>query len=285
MPASPLSSAQAARQAVAARLRELMLDAGLQGQELATRCGWHPSKTSRILNATTPPSEQDIRAWCTACSAPDQTADLIATARAVEGMYQEWRRVHRNGLRKAQRDWTAWHEEAATARVYVSNVVPGFFQTPGYATALLSKITRFQGTPDDVTEAVAARVARSRLLYEGGHRFAVLMEEAVLRNRLGTPQVMADQLRHLLAVMPLASVSLGVIPFAAERTMWPLEAFYAFDDQHVGVETLTAEINVTQPREIADYLRAFNELAAAAVYGEQARRLIEGAIEATEQLP
>ena len=283
MPASPSSSAQAARRAVAARLRELMLDAGLRGKDLAARCGWHPSKTSRILSATTPAAEADIRACCAACGADDHAADLIATARAVEGMYHEWRRVHRNGLRKAQRDWTAWHEAAATARVYVSNVVPGFFQTPAYAAALLAQITFFQGTPDDVSEAAAVRVARSRLLYEGGHRFVVLMEESVLRNRIGTAEVMTAQLRHLLAVMPLASVSLGVIPSGAERTMWPLEAFYAFDDQHVGVETLTAEINVTQPREIADYLRAFTALASSAVHGDHARALITAAIGAVAE--
>ncbi|WP_042424500.1 helix-turn-helix domain-containing protein [Streptacidiphilus anmyonensis] len=281
MPVSPSSSAQAARQAVAVRLRELMRDAGLKGQELATRCGWHPSKTSRILNATTPPSETDIRAWCTACGAEDQARDLIATARAVDGMYREWRRVHRDGMRKAQRDWNTWHEEAGLCRIYVSNVVPGVLQTPGYAAALLASITRFQGTPDDVTDAVAARVARSRLLYDG-HRFAFLLEETVLRHRLGSAQAMADQLRHLLAVMPLASVSLGIIPFGAERTVWPLEAFYAFDDHHVGVESLTAEINVIQPREIADYLHAFAELSRSAVYGEAARTLITDALAALD---
>ncbi|WP_416531078.1 Scr1 family TA system antitoxin-like transcriptional regulator [Streptomyces coelicoflavus] len=60
---------------------------------------------------------------------------------------------------------------------------------------------------------------------------------------------MRGQLRHLLAVMPLASISLGIIPFTAQRTVWPLEAFYVHDDTMAVVETLTAEIKVTQPRE------------------------------------
>ncbi len=41
---------------------------------------------------------------------------------------------------------------------------------------------------------------------------------------------MKGQPRHILAVMPLASVSLGIIPFTAQRTVWPLEAFYLHDD-------------------------------------------------------
>lgn len=106
----------------------------------------------------------------------------------------------------------------------------------------------------------------------------VLLEEWVLRAQVGDAEVMADQLAHLLSVMPLASVSLGVIPFAALRIIWPLEAFYMFDDQHVVVETLTAEINVRQPREIADYAKAFRDLGKMAVYGAGARQLIESAI-------
>ncbi|WP_189914926.1 helix-turn-helix domain-containing protein [Kitasatospora xanthocidica] len=280
MPSSPSSSAQAARRAVASRLRELMLDAGLRGQELSVRCGWHESKTSRIINAKMPPSDADIRAWCAACSADDQAADLVATTRAVESMYMEWRRIQRNGMRKAQETINALYERTALTRVYVSNVVPGFFQTPAYATALMRSIRQFQGHPDDVTEAVAARIARSRFLYEGGHRFAVVMEEGVLRHRIGRSEEMAGQLRHLLAVLPLASVSLGVIPFGAERTVWPLEAFYLHDDEHVMVETLTAGIDVTQPREVADYARAFAELNRMAVHGNDVRTLIASALAA-----
>ena len=247
---------------------------------MAARCGWHPAKTSRIQDAKTQPSDADIQAWCTACGAEDQTADLIAASRAVESMYLEWRRLHRSGMRKVQEDFYALHERAKVCRVYVSNVVPGFFQTSEYATALMRSITEFQGTPDDVADAVAARVARSRFLYTGDHRFAVLIEEWVLRSRIGDAETMAGQLGHLLSVMPLASVSLGVIPFTAERKIWPLEAFYMYDDRHAVIETLTAEVNVTQPREIADYMRAFAQLQQLAVYGAKARALIASAIAA-----
>ncbi|MFE3070820.1 helix-turn-helix domain-containing protein [Streptomyces sp. NPDC059247] len=276
MPPLPSSSAQAAREALATRLREMMLDAGLKGHELAARCEWNAAKTSRIINAKTQPSDADIRAWCVACGAEDQTADLVASARAVESMYIEWRRLQRNGLRKVQEDFYTLHERSALCRAYVSNVVPGFFQTAPYATAVFHAVTRFLGTPDDVAEAVASRVARGRLLHEGGHRFAVVMEEWVLRSRIGDSETMVDQLRHLLAVLPLASVSLGIIPSTASRTLWPPEAFYLYDDRRVVVETLTAEINVTQPREIADYTRAFAELTKMAVYGDAAKaRIIE----------
>ncbi|MEH0467176.1 helix-turn-helix domain-containing protein [Streptomyces acidiscabies] len=282
MTASPSSSAQAAREALAVRLQHLRKDAGLTGKDISARCGWHPAKTTRLQKGAAPPSDADIRAWCAACGAEDQAEDLIATARAVDSMYLEWRRLHRNGMRTVQEDWYALHEQTRVCRVYVSNVPPGFFQTTGFATALMGQITAFQGTPNDVSEAVAARVARSRFLYEGGHRYVVLMEESVLRFRTADPDAMRGQLRHLLAVMPLASVSLGIIPFTAQRTVWPLEAFYLHDDDVAVVETLTAEIKVTQPRELADYAKAFAGLASMAVYGDAARDLIRAAIDALE---
>ncbi|MBZ4318990.1 helix-turn-helix domain-containing protein [Streptomyces huiliensis] len=280
MSTSPSSSAQAARQALAERLVEIRKDAGITGQELSRRCGWHAAKTSRIQSGKAAPTDADIRAWCAACGVADQAADLVATARAADSMYVEWRRRHRTGLRQAQERLIGGYEKTSLFRIYVSNVIPGFFQTPEYATALMRSMTDFHETPDDVAEAVPARLARSRLLYEGGHRFAVLIEEWVLRSRIGDAGTMAGQLRHLLSLMPLASVSLGVIPFARQRKVWPLEAFYLFDDRRVAVENLTAKVNVVQPREIAEYAKAFRQLSAMAVYGPRARALITAALEA-----
>ncbi|WP_433256312.1 helix-turn-helix domain-containing protein [Streptosporangium sp. CA-135522] len=282
MRTSPSSSAQRARQGIAQRLREIRLDAGLTARAIAKAAGWHESKASKIEHARTVPSEADIRAWCDACGAEDQATELIAASRAADLMYVEWKRLQRTGLRQLQESKMQMYAPVRHFRVYCSNVIPGLFQTPAYAGALLSSIAEFRETPNDVTEAVAARVARSRFLYEGDHRFGVLVEEWVLRCRIGDPGVMAGQLGHLLAVMSLPSVSLGVIPLAAGRQIWPVEAFNIFDDSLVQVELLTAEVNVSQPSEVAQYIRGFNRMADMAVYGGQARQLIAAAITALQ---
>ncbi|MGC5342498.1 helix-turn-helix transcriptional regulator [Streptomyces sp. AM 4-1-1] len=280
MPSSPLSSAQAARAAVAARLQGLMQDAGLTGHELAARCGWHKSKSSRIARGKTPPSDADIRAWCAACGADDHAADLIAASRNAESMYVEWRQIHRDGMRRVHEQTVPLYQRTRSFRVYASNVMPGMLQTPGYATGLLRSITAFQGTPDDVADAVQARTQRSRVIREGDHRFALVLEETVLYYRVSDDAAMAAQLEHLLSVMGQPNVSLGIIPARARRAVWPLEAFYAFDDRQVAVETLTAEINLTTPGEIRTYLRAFSELSRSAVRGAGARALITKALAA-----
>ncbi|GAA1991071.1 helix-turn-helix domain-containing protein [Kitasatospora viridis] len=282
MPSSPLSSVGAARKAIADQLVEIRKDAGLNGAELSSRCGWHPAKTSRIQSGKSAASEDDIRAWCTVCGAEDRIPDLIAATRAADSIHQRWRRRNSSGMRLAQEKVIGDYERTELFRIYVSNVLPGFFQTAEYATALMRSITDFQGTPNDVAAAVPARLARARLMHSGAHRFAVLIEEWVLRTRIGSVEGMAAQLDHLLALMSLPSVSIGIIPAGCPRAIWPLEAFYLFDDQRVAVETLTAKVNVLQPSEITDYVRAFAGLSKMAVHGAKARALIGSAIASLE---
>ncbi len=256
-----------------------MLDAALDGQGLAARCGWNGSKTSRIINAKTAPSDKDIRLWCSACDADDQAEDLIAASRAVDSMYVEWRRLTRTGLRQLQESAVPLYERTRHFRAYSSRVVPGVLQTEAYATALLATVADFRRTPDDVAAAVMARLARSRVIRVGNHRFAMLVEEAVLYYRIGSVETMAEQLAHLLTAMSLPAVSLGVIPFTAPRTMWPVETFNIFDDDQAAAELLTAQVTVTSPGEVGLYVRAFDRLKDFAVYGVKARALITKAID------
>ena len=99
-------------------------------------------------------------------------------------------------------------------------------------------------------------MARSQVIRQPGRRFALLVEESVLRYRIGDVETMAGQLGYLLTVMSLPSVSLGVIPFTAPRRMWPLEACYIYDDQLVQVELLTADVTVRTPSEVGVYYAA-----------------------------
>lgn len=280
MPESPSSSVQRARQQLAGRLRDIRLDAGMNGRDLSKAAGWHPAKTTRIEGAKQAPSEDDIRTWCRVCRAEREVPDLIAASRAADSMYVEWRRVNRGGLRRLQEPASPLFLRTRWFKSYCPAVVPGFLQTPGYASALLSSIAAFREIPDDTEQAAAARMNRNRILADGSRRFSLLVEEEVLWHRIGGPDVMAAQLGRLAEAAELPGVTLGVIPFTAQRPIWPLEAFTVFDNERVIVELLSAEVNVTAPSEIALYLRAFERLGRAAVHGDAARALIAGALTA-----
>ncbi|MFD4413171.1 helix-turn-helix domain-containing protein [Streptomyces sp. NPDC058476] len=281
MPLSPSSSAQAAREAVAQRLRELRADAGITGPELAARCGWSHPKTYRIEGARTPPSADDIRRWCEACEAADQAPDIIAQSHNAESMYVEWRRRLRTGLKQLQKSYVPLFKSTRLFRVYSPTLVPGLLQTEGYAMGLLSLITEFRDIPNDLAEAVAARLDRSRILHEPGRRFLLVVEEAALHHQVADAEAMAAQLGYLLTAGALPAVSLGVIPMSAQtRPMWPVETFHMYDDSLVSVELLAARVTVTQPSEIALYADAFERLHSMAVHGANARALIVKAIDA-----
>lgn len=281
MPLSPSSAAQAARRAVAQRLREIRLDAGISGTELASRCEWTHSKTYRIEGARTPPSADDIRRWCRVCGADDQVLDLIAQSRDAESMYMEWRRKLRAGLAQLQHSYVPLFRSTTLFRVYSPTLVPGLLQTEGYAAGLLTTITDFRAIPNDVAAAVAARLERSRILHETGRRFVFVVDEAVLRHLVADTEAMAAQLGYLLTAGALPAVSLGVIPMAAAPgPMWPVETFHMYDDRLVSVELLSARVTVTQPGDIEVYAAAFERLRRMAVYGAEARALIVRAIEA-----
>jgi len=257
-----------------------MRDAGLKGRTLATRVGWYESKVSRIVNATTPPSEEDVRAWCVACGAEDEIPDLIASLRDARGMWVEWRRMERSGLKVAQEQILPLYERTRAFRAYSPSLIPGMIQTPAYLSAVLRSIQQRRGLIDDVEEAVAVRMERQQLLRDPGKRFAFVIEECVLRFLIADVEDTAAQLGHLLEVQTLPNVFLGVIPGTVPRGLWPVEAFWIYDSEQAAAELVSGYLTLTQPREVALYEQAFTELSEIAVFGPDSRRLITAALEA-----
>lgn len=280
MSAPVSSSAQRARKALADRLKEMGRDAGLDGKDLASVCGFSPSKISRIINGVTAPSEDDIRRICSACRAEDQTADLIASMRAAEGMYVQWRRMERRGLRHAQEAQLPLYERTRRFRSYSSWLVPGMIQTRAYTRSVLTLYQERRGLVDDIDEALQARMDRQRILHEGDHQFAFLVEESVLRSSVASAEVMAGQLGHLISIASLPNVSLGIVPMRPGRRSVPVEGFWIFDVAQVNVELVSGFLTIQQPGEISMYESVYAELAQDAVYGPAARRLITTAMDA-----
>ncbi len=278
----PSSSAQQARQILADRLRELRRDAGLTAKELAARAGWERTKVSKIEHATRPPSAEDIRRWCRESGAEIEVPDLIASLRAAEGQWVEWQRMERSGLRRAQEARLPLYERTRQFRAYSCWTVPGLIQTQDYTRAVLRAYQQRRGLRDDVEAAVAARMKRQGILRRGGRTAAFLIEESVLRNGFGGPDVMRAQLAHLAEVTTWPAVSLGVIPASPDRGMTgPAEDFWIFDNDQVNVELISGYLTVTQPREIALYAQVFARLAEVAVYGPHILKFMPPAEPAT----
>ncbi|MFD3565560.1 DUF5753 domain-containing protein [Streptomyces sp. NPDC058686] len=170
-------------------------------------------------------------------------------------------------------------------RFYQSWVIPGLLQTDDYTRAVLATAVHLRDIPGGIDEAVQARAHRKHVLHRPGRRFSFLIEEPVLRTRIAETEVMVAQLAFLLAATTsMPSVSLGIIPMTAERaTAWPVESFAIYDEAQVSTELVSANLTVTQPREIDEYAKNYSALHGIAVYGAHARRLITAAIDALER--
>jgi transcriptional regulator with XRE-family HTH domain len=273
-----VSSFQRAREALGLRLRELRIDARLTGRQLAASTGWHPSKISKIEGGKQTPSEDDIEAWARACGQPGLAGELIASLRTLEGQYVEFRRMFRTGQRAKQEAIAEIESETACLRNFEPVMVPGLLQTPEYARYRLAERLEEIGAPDDVDDAVAARMTRQQVLYRPGKRFHFVITEAVLRYQLCPPEVMAGQLDRLVALSTLTTIRFGVIPFGTQLLTAPVHGFYVYDDRVVYVEHFTAELKLTQPVEITAYIGLFDQFAEAAHYGAEARAIITRAL-------
>ncbi len=147
----------------------------------------------------------------------------------------------------------------------------GLLQTYRYTEDVLRGVQRRRVAVDDVAEAVAVRMERQYVLYEGHRRFAFLQEEPVLRNALGSAETQREQLDHLLMVSSLPHVSIGVVPTQLGRPRMPVEGFWIFDKAQLNVELVSGYLTLTQPGEIKAYADTFLMLADTAVYGARAR--------------
>lgn len=275
------SAVQRSREALGLRLRQLRKDheEGLTVRAFAERLGWPHSKVSKIETGRQTPSRSDLSAWCGALGRGDAAGELVRMLASLESLYREYRHQLRTGARALQSALGDLETRTDTLRIVETAVIPGLLQTPDYARAMIAESIEFFGAHDDLDAGVAQRMARQAILYDLERRFHFVIAEAALWHRVASPEVMAAQADRLVPLTASRNVRLGIIPLAGEWRLSPAHPFWIYDDQIVAIETIAAELRLTQPEEIAAYERAFAQYAASAVYGLAARRVLAGVVE------
>jgi uncharacterized protein DUF5753 len=192
----------------------------------------------------------------------------------------------RTGLNATQKMLSGdmW-ERVRLFRTYQTKVVPGLLQTAAYMTGILTEVRQEHGVEvDDIAEAVAERIGRQGYLLQRDRQFVFVIEEPVHRFRPYGIGVQRDQLKHLLDMMMLPSVSFGVIPMGTDRRRHrPRESFDITDSDLVTIELLSGFLSLTYPDEIGTYVTAWEHLFSIAVRGKPARALVKDAIAALDE--
>ncbi|MEV8637893.1 helix-turn-helix transcriptional regulator [Streptosporangium sp. NPDC051023] len=184
-----------------AEMKRLREAAQLSQSAVASRLGCTQTQVSRLEKATRTPSKSDAE-------------NLDRLFGAVEGVSfaQLYQRIT---AQPGSPVWfRSWSEEIEpTARVLRSwdpLLVPGLLQTEAYAHHLFSRGPQI--ACEEVKRRVEARMRRQRILdREDPPMFLVLIDEGVLRRRIGGPELMREQLSYLLEAVQRPTISIQVV--------------------------------------------------------------------------
>ncbi|MGW6952094.1 helix-turn-helix domain-containing protein [Streptomyces xanthophaeus] len=257
-----------------AALRALREASGKEAKAVARSALMSPSKLSKIENANLLPSATDVERILTAIGVSDAIqAEYTEAARAATTEATAWRLLRRAGIHKGQQAAKALEAQMAVLRLFQPALVPGLLQTPEYIRAILR---RHDLSDDALTRTISGRLERQAVLFDSTKKLRFVITEPVLRWRIVPPQMMAAQLDRIVSVSRLAHVDIRVVPLSAPQTDIANHAFVIRDDRMVTVETVHAEIVVTDPRDVEMYVRKFEGFENSALSGDGVRSLVEG---------
>jgi hypothetical protein len=142
-----------------------------------------------------------------------EIADLVVLAHVART--STW--WARHGLTGAHQHYVSCEAEASRISIYQPLVVPGLLQTRAYALSATAAILGGQPDSADVVARVKIRAERQRMVADrvaAGARpeIIAIMEEAVLHRPVGGPDILREQLTHLLTQAEQTHVKLVVMP-------------------------------------------------------------------------
>jgi transcriptional regulator with XRE-family HTH domain len=160
--------------------------------------------------------------------------------------------------------------EASLIRAYEPHCVPGLLQTPEYARVLLR--TGFPGaSEEEIERRVALRMERQALLTRPRAPLLwAVVEEHVLRRRVGDPAVMRAQVDRLIEATAMPNVSLQVMPFSAGPHPGMFGPFQLFRFEIpelpdiIYAESLTGAVYLDERPDTAAYLEVLDRMGAQA---------------------
>lgn len=273
------------RRRIAATVRRLREDSGKTLDEVARDLLISTSKLSRLENAQGKPQERDIR-------------DLIRYYE-LEGT-RDARNLQRWAAAAKERGWwtdyddavlqksldahLAYEADAMVARVYTLPFLPALLQTPEYGRVIYEKMER--RPEDEIVQLLDIREQRRAALHsrEGMPplELVAVTHESTLRQVIGSPAIMREQLGKLLEHSELPNVHLHVLPFDSPPTfsMTCMYAYFEYQEPADGgqdvvhIETHAGFFSLDGPDEVAKYRLAHHELVSSSLNEQRSRAMI-----------
>ncbi|MFD8994321.1 helix-turn-helix domain-containing protein [Streptomyces abikoensis] len=255
-----------------AALRALRQASGKEAKTVARSAVMSTSKLSKIETGKAAPSPADVERILIAIGVSDEVkAEYLEVARAASTEATAWRLVRRMGVHKAQEQTRSLEAQMAVLRLFQPALIPGLLQTPEHIRAILA---RHNLGEEVLTRTISARIDRQQVLYDSAKDLHFVITESVLRWRIVSAARMAEQLDRLVSLSRLPNIDIRTVPLSAPQPDIANHAFVIRDDRTVTVETIHAEIVVTDPRDVSLYVEKFERFASAALSGDDMRAML-----------
>jgi transcriptional regulator with XRE-family HTH domain len=182
-------------------VKEARLHAKMTQKELADETHYQPPYISKVENGLLLGSEQ----FAAACDRVFKTSGFFARLRD---------RINRNEHPSWFEPYVRWETQAKTIRDFNATLVTGMLQTEEYA-YLLHRSAHPTATEEWVKQKVEARMRRQEVLDRDNPPLLwVILDESCLYRRIGGPEVMREQLGHLVSEARAPHITLQILPFS-----------------------------------------------------------------------
>jgi transcriptional regulator with XRE-family HTH domain len=192
-------------------LKRLRETAGLSSDEAAQRLDFSKSKLYRIENGRTRVDADDLEDMLDLYDvrSPDRDA-LIRLGR--ESRRRGWWTSYKDVFTGS---YVGLESEAASIRGN-AHIVPGIFQTPDYARAIIAATGPWLDSAE-TERRVAARLARQKAVLERTEppEIHIVFDEVALRRQVGGADTMREQLAALVQAGQQGTVTFQILPFTA----------------------------------------------------------------------
>ena len=275
------------RRRLAAELREIRESKGRSGETVAAALRWSPSKISRYERAKTGLRPREVERLLDYYQITGPRRALLL-ALAEDAAQKGWWEDSADILSEDYQQFIGLEHEATSIAIWHVDVVPGLLQTESYARHIISSYSRVEPiAPGMIGRMVGIRMRRQQVLNREGLQLSIVLDESILKRRIGDDSVMYEQLQRLVQEADGPNVTLQVLPLASQHTVFG-ESFVIFGfgpdgeamlQDVVSTEHLKSGFTLEGERETYLHAIAFQMLTQASLDPAASRALILEAAE------